>query len=99
MTKSGFQLSTVNPQNKNDRTMMSGYRRVAVVEDFTEILSQIHNKDCLHAGMKKTFARVRNLFLATVKRKFVSSGAKHLCVYSTECCGGVCEVVPHLPPS
>ena len=56
MTKAGFQLSIVNPQNKNDRTMMSRYRRVAVVEEFAEILSQIHNKDCLHAGIKKTFA-------------------------------------------
>ena len=32
---------------------MSRYRRVAVVE---EIAETIHNKDCLHAGMKKTFA-------------------------------------------
>ena len=56
MAKAGFQINTVNPQNKNDRTMISRYRRVAVVEEFAEILSQIHNKDCLHAGMKKTFA-------------------------------------------
>ncbi len=38
--------------------MMSGYRRVAVAEEFYGILQQVHNKDCLHAGLKKTFARV-----------------------------------------
>ena len=37
---------------------MSGYRRVAVAEEFFEILKQVHNKDCLHAGLKKTYARV-----------------------------------------
>lgn len=45
-------------QNENDRTMMSGYRKVAVVEEFSQILQQVHNKDCLHAGFKKTYARV-----------------------------------------
>lgn len=45
-------------QNANDRTMLKGFRRVAVVEDFYDILQQIHDKDCLHAGSKKTFARV-----------------------------------------
>ena len=34
-------------------------RRVAVVEDFHNILQQIHDKDCLNAGVKKTFARVQ----------------------------------------
>ena len=53
--------NTILRQNKNDRTMMGGYRRVAVVEEFADILCQIHNKDCLHAGMKKTFARVHTV--------------------------------------
>ena len=51
-------IRTLLWQNENDRTMMKGYRRVAVVEEFAEILAQVHNKDCLHAGMKKTYARV-----------------------------------------
>ena len=38
-------------QNDNDRTIMKGHRRVvAIVEDFFEILEQVHNKGCLHAG-------------------------------------------------
>lgn len=37
---------------------MKGQRRVAIVEDFFEIIKQIHNVDCLHAGCKKTYARV-----------------------------------------
>ena len=31
---------------------------MAIVEEFFEILHQIHDKDCLHAGSKKTFSRV-----------------------------------------
>ena len=40
--------------------MMSGYRRVAVAEELFGILQQVHNKECLrlHAGMRKTYARV-----------------------------------------
>ena len=38
--------------------MVKGFGRVAIVEDFYNILQQIHNKDCLHACSKKTFARV-----------------------------------------
>ncbi len=50
-------------QNENDRTMMRGYRKVAVVEDFFSILQQIHDKDCIHGGVKKTFKRVSESFL------------------------------------
>ena len=32
---------------------------MAFVEEFWDILKQIHNNDGLHAGVKKTFARVR----------------------------------------
>lgn len=47
-------------QNANDCTMLKGFRRVTSVEDFYEILCQIHDKDCLHAGSMKTFSRVHN---------------------------------------
>ena len=36
-------------------TMLRGYRRVAIVKDFFEILKQIHDKDCLHGGTKENF--------------------------------------------
>ncbi|KAL5476073.1 hypothetical protein EMCRGX_G025976 [Ephydatia muelleri] len=45
-------------QNLNDRTMMKASRRVATVEEFYSILEQVHSKDCLHAGSKKTFAKI-----------------------------------------
>ena len=48
--------------------MLKGHRRVAIVEEFLEILEQVHNKDCLHAGTTKTYARVfasSALYLAT----------------------------------
>ena len=35
--------------------MLKGHRRVAIAEEFLE---QFHSKDCLHAGTKKTYARV-----------------------------------------
>ncbi|KAL5500264.1 hypothetical protein EMCRGX_G011791 [Ephydatia muelleri] len=38
---------------------MKGYRRVAFVEEFWDILKKIHNSDGLHAGVKKTFAGSR----------------------------------------
>ena len=41
---------------ENDRTIMRNYRRVAIVEDFWSILEQAHNRDCVHAGVRKTFA-------------------------------------------
>ena len=43
---------------------MQGYRRVAIVEEFYHILKQIHDKDCLHAGSRKTYARVSSYFHA-----------------------------------
>ena len=46
--------------------MMSGYRRVAVAEEFFGILQQVHNKDCLHAGMRKIYAMV-NCSLLNIK--------------------------------
>ena len=45
-------------QNLNDRTVMKASRRVATVEEFYSILELVHSKDCLHAGSKKTFAKV-----------------------------------------
>ena len=38
--------------------MLRGHRRVAIAEEFLEILEQVHSRDCLHAGTKKTYARV-----------------------------------------
>ena len=42
---------------------MKNYRRVAVVEDYCDILQQVHNHDCLHAGVRKTFAKVAYMSL------------------------------------
>ena len=51
-------------RNENDRTVMREYSKVeAVVEDFVSILQQIHDKDCIHGGVKKTFKRVSKSFL------------------------------------
>ena len=52
-------------QNLNDRTMMKASRRVATVEEFYSILEQVHSKDCLHAGSKKTFAKICMFLMLT----------------------------------
>ena len=42
------------PQNYRMK-ITAGHRRVVYVEVLYEILKQVHNKDCLYAGSKKTY--------------------------------------------
>eukprot|EP00731_Ephydatia_muelleri_P035881 Em0173g8a len=42
--KQAFEMA-VKEDSQNDRTLMKGYRRVAFVEEFWDILKQIHNND------------------------------------------------------
>ena len=67
---------------KEDHTMMAGYRRVAVVE---EILEQIHDKDSLHDGVRKIFyARVSSSCMyMTYSIHVVPSRCIMECNYST----------------
>ena len=51
--------------------MMKGFRRVAVVEEFWSILVQIHCTDRVHAGVKKTYARVSYLLPTYLQFRFV----------------------------
>ena len=52
-------------QNENDPTFMSKWRRVAFVEDFYDILTEIHCQEKGHIGEKKTVVEV-SLFLKFV---------------------------------
>ena len=45
-------------QNPNDPTIISEWRRVAFVENFFDILTEIHCKEKEHIGTKKTLAEV-----------------------------------------
>ena len=45
-------------QNENDPTFKSQWRRVAFVEDFYDILTQIHCQEKGHIGEKKTAMEV-----------------------------------------
>ena len=38
-------------QNKDDDTIMSGYWKVALAEEFIGTLQQVHSKDGLHADL------------------------------------------------
>ena len=59
---------------------MKGYRRVAIVEEFYHILKQIHDKDCLHAGSRKTYARVSSFSLLLKCRIHVYAKLSHVSV-------------------
>ena len=52
---------------------------MAIVEDFHDILQQIHNKDCLHAGSKKTYARVMNKIVCHIVQVIIDC---NFCRYS-----------------
>ena len=41
-----------------DNTALEKYRRVTHAEEFYEIICEVHEKDLLHAGYKKTFEKV-----------------------------------------
>ena len=40
------------------------------MEEFYHILKQIHDKDCLHAGSRKTYARVSSI---SMQLKYVTA--------------------------
>ena len=46
-------------QNENDPTILSGWRRVVPVEEFFEIISEVHCNEKGHIGSKKTVTEVR----------------------------------------
>lgn len=41
-----------------DNSVLGQYRRIAYVEEFYQIIGDVHEKDLLHAGYKKTFDKV-----------------------------------------
>lgn len=56
-----FMHLNVVMQNPNDLTMLSEWRRVTYVEDFFDILEEIHCKEKGHVGEKKTIAEVNDM--------------------------------------
>ena len=48
-------------QCDSDRTILSGWRRVAFVEEFFDILSKVHYLDTGHIGTKKTVTEVMHV--------------------------------------
>ena len=46
-------------QKVEDNSVLGQYRRIAYVEEFYQIIRDVHDKDLLHAGYKKTFDKVR----------------------------------------
>ena len=49
-------------QNPNDTTILSGWRRIAFVEDFYDVIHGVHATSKGHNGTKKTIAEVEKLF-------------------------------------
>ena len=44
-----------------DNTALDKYRRVAHVEEFYDIIRDVHEKELLHGGYKKAFDKVQSL--------------------------------------
>ena len=50
-------------QNPNDTTILSGWRRIAFVEGFCDVIHEVHATSIGHIGTKKTIAEVGKLFV------------------------------------
>eukprot|EP00731_Ephydatia_muelleri_P011311 Em0006g205a len=57
MTKNWWQ-AVRDPSGLGDDTALDKYRRVAHVEEFYEIICEVHENDLLHTGYKKTFEKI-----------------------------------------
>ena len=55
--------SILHLQNPNDSTILSGWRRVGYVEDFFDVLREVHCVEKGHIGTKKTAIEVIQMAL------------------------------------
>ena len=45
-----------------DTSLLGTCRKVVYVEDFLNTLQEVHNKELLHAGCKKTYEKVQSMY-------------------------------------
>ena len=60
-----------------DNSVLGQYRRVAYVDEFYSIIHDVHEKDLLHAGYKKTFDKVSMHGIAVLCNKY---GCRYICL-------------------
>ena len=65
-------IISVYLQNPNDPTILSEWRRVAFIEDFYDILTEVHCREKGHMGIKKTLAEV--IYFQAMHLKFQIHG-------------------------
>lgn len=51
-----------NKENVEDNSILGQYRKVVYVEDFFKTIQDVHEKELLHAGYKKTFEKIQSLY-------------------------------------
>ena len=45
-------------QNVEDNSIMGKYKKVVFVEDMFDVITEVHEKELLHAGYRKTYEKV-----------------------------------------
>ena len=61
-------LYLLNSQNTNDTTVMAKWRRVAFIDEFFDIIEEVHCRQKGHIGSKKTIQEVNILSLQVYAR-------------------------------
>ena len=61
-------LYMLNSQNTNDTTVMAKWRRVAFIDEFFDIIEEVHCRQKGHIGSKKTIQEVIILSLQVYAR-------------------------------
>ena len=58
----------LNSQNTNDTTVMAKWRRVAFIDEFFDIIEEVHCRQKGHIGSNKTIQEVNILSLQVYAR-------------------------------
>ncbi|KAL5477494.1 hypothetical protein EMCRGX_G024301 [Ephydatia muelleri] len=81
-----------------DNTALDKYRRVAHVEEFYDIIRDVHEKELLHGGYKKTFDKVQSL-VTEYEWEWLSSVAEFVSRASKKRGRKICIFVPIMSAS
>ena len=81
-----------------DNTALDKYRRVAHVEEFYDIIRDVHEKELLHGGYKKMFDKVQSL-VTEYEWEWLSSVAEFVSRDSKKRGRKICIFVPIMSAS
>ena len=81
-------------QNENDGTMLSGYRQVAVVEDFFKILQRVPA-----CWLEDICRGITFLHVVPTSHSLHPLATEYILPPPKKCGRAVCETLPHLQPT